>query len=216
MTAGQAYSTDRIRNVVFLGHGGCGKTTLIDALCFVTGTSKRRGNVRDGTAITMYAPEEIGHGISIQTAIAHAEWADTKINLLDTPGYLDFTGDALAATRACLSTALRQEDFDVAIPLAERFTDGVAASIERHGLPWHVQRLGCRAEYWFCPPPRDGATAAAAVDEELDGFMHLWALNRGILLAPFHNMSLFSPFHTEADVGAHTAAFRGAVEALIG
>lgn len=99
MTAGQAYSTDRIRNVVFLGHGGCGKTTLIDALCFVTGTSKRRGNVRDGTSITMYAPEEIGHGISIQTAIAHAEWADTKINLLDTPGYLDFTGDALAATR---------------------------------------------------------------------------------------------------------------------
>ncbi len=99
MTAGKAYTTDRIRNVVFLGHGGCGKTTLIDALCFVTGTSKRRGNVRDGTAITMYAPEEVGHGISIQTAVAHAVWADTKINLLDTPGYLDFTGEALAATR---------------------------------------------------------------------------------------------------------------------
>src|SRR5690606_786464 len=99
MTAGKAYTTDRIRNVVFLGHGGCGKTTLIDALCSVTGTSKRRGNVRDGTAITMYAPEEVGHGISIQTAVAHAVWADTKINLLDTPGYLDFTGEALAATR---------------------------------------------------------------------------------------------------------------------
>ena len=60
------------------------------------------------------------------------------------------------------------------IPLAERFTAGVAGVIAAHGLPWHVQRLGCRAEYWFCPPPRDGAAAAAAVDEELEGFLHLW------------------------------------------
>ena len=63
-----------------------------------------------------------------------------------------------------------------------------------------MQRLGCRAEYWFCPPPRDGAEAAAAVDDELDAFMHLWALNRGVLLTPFHNMALMSPFHTPADV----------------
>ena len=75
---------------------------------------------------------------------------------------------ALAAARATLSTALRDEDFAVAIPLAERFTDGVQGSSTAHGLPWNVQRLGCRAEYWFCPPPRDGAAAAAAVDEELE------------------------------------------------
>ena len=56
---------------------------------------------------------------------------------------------------------------------------GVAGVIAEHGLPWHVQRLGCRAEYWFCPPPRDGAAAAAAVDEDLEGFLHLWCLNRG-------------------------------------
>ena len=93
---------------------------------------------------------------------------------------------------------------------------GVAAVIEEHRLPWHVQRLGCRAEYWFCPPPRSGAGAAAAVDEDLDAFFHLWTLNRGVLLAPFHNMSLFSPFHGAADVDAHTSAFRGAVEALVG
>ena len=77
--------------------------------------------------------------------------------------------------RARCRRALREEDFAVAIPLAERFTAGVAAVIAEHGLPWHVQRLGCRAEYWFCPPPRDGAAAAAAVDEELEGFLHLWA-----------------------------------------
>ncbi|HNM98607.1 MAG TPA: aspartate aminotransferase family protein, partial [Marmoricola sp.] len=117
--------------------------------------------------------------------------------------------------KATLSTALRQEDFDIAIPLAEKFTQGVQAVIDEHGLPWHVQRLGCRAEYWFCPPPRNGAQAAAAIDEDLDGFMHLWTLNRGVLLAPFHNMSLFCQFHTQADVDAHTSAFASAVEALV-
>ena len=87
--------------------------------------------------------------------------------------------------------------------------------IARHDLPWHVQRLGCRAEYWFCPPPRDGAAAAAAVDEELEGFLHLWSLNRGVLLTPFHNMALFSPHHTEADVDRHTEVFAEAVAALV-
>jgi elongation factor G len=93
------FTTDRIRNVAVLGHGGSGKTTLVDALCFVSGTRSRRGNVEDGTAVTMYADEEVEHGVSIQTSVAHALWQDTKINLLDTPGYLDFTGEALAATR---------------------------------------------------------------------------------------------------------------------
>ena len=101
-------------------------------------------------------------------------------------------------------------------PLAVQFTDGIRDVIAEHDLPWHVQRLGCRAEYWFCPPPRTGAEAAAAVDEELDAFFHLWTVNRGVLLAPFHNMSLFSPFHGRSDVDAHTSAFRGAVEALLG
>jgi glutamate-1-semialdehyde 2,1-aminomutase len=128
------------------------------------------------------------------------------------------TGSALAtaAIRATLSTCLRAEDFAVAVPLAERFAAGVAGSIAAHGLPWHVQRLGCRAEYWFCPPPRDGAAAAAAVDEDLEGFLHLWCLNRGVLLTPFHNMALFSPLHTEADVDRHTTVFGEALAALAG
>jgi glutamate-1-semialdehyde 2,1-aminomutase len=126
------------------------------------------------------------------------------------------TGNALAiaAVRATLSSALRDEDFAHMIPLATAWTEGVRATIDRHHLPWHVQQLGGRAEYWFCPPPRDGATAAAAVDEELDAFMHLWAVNRGILLTPFHNMALMSPHHTTADVDAHTEVFAAAVRAL--
>src|SRR5690606_18427716 len=99
MAAAREYRTEQIRNVVFLGHGGSGKTTLVDALAFVAGSSRRHGNVRDGTALTMYTEEEIAHGISMQTSLAIAEWMDTKLNLLDTPGYLDFTGEAIAATR---------------------------------------------------------------------------------------------------------------------
>jgi glutamate-1-semialdehyde 2,1-aminomutase len=138
------------------------------------------------------------------------------IDVAGVGGTLSGSALAMAAVRAALSTALRQEDFDVAIPLAEHFTSGIAAVIREHDLPWHVQRLGCRAEYWFCPPPRTGAEAAAAVDEELDAFFHLWTVNRGVLLAPFHNMSLFSGFHTDEDVDRHTEVFADAVAALVG
>jgi glutamate-1-semialdehyde 2,1-aminomutase len=138
------------------------------------------------------------------------------IDVAGVGGTLTGNALALAAVRRTLSVALREEDFAVAIPLAQRWADGVAGVIAEHGLPWHVQRLGARAEYWFCPPPRDGAAAAAAVDEELEAFMHLWALNRGILLTPFHNMALFSPHHTEADVDLHTEVFGDAVRALLG
>jgi elongation factor G len=99
MTAGRPYPSAQIRNVVLLGHGGSGKTTLVEALCFSTGTSRRHGSVKDGTALTMYTEEEIAHGVSIQCAIAHAQWDGIKVNLLDTPGYMDFAGDAIAATR---------------------------------------------------------------------------------------------------------------------
>ena len=139
-----------------------------------------------------------------------------EIDVAGVGGTLTANALAMAAARAALSTSLREEDFAVAIPLAERFTGGVASVIERHALPWHVQRLGCRAEYWFCPPPRNGADAAAAIDDELEGLLHLWSLNRGILLTPFHNMALFSPHHTEADVDRHTEVFGEAVDALVG
>jgi glutamate-1-semialdehyde 2,1-aminomutase len=137
-----------------------------------------------------------------------------EIDVAGVGGTLTGNALALAAIRATLSTCLREEDFAVAVPLAERFTEGVSAVIAAAGLPWHVQRLGCRAEYWFCPPPRDGAAAAAAVDEELEALLHLWCLNRGVLLTPFHNMALFSPAHTTSDVDRHTEVFAEAVAAL--
>jgi glutamate-1-semialdehyde 2,1-aminomutase len=122
---------------------------------------------------------------------------------------------SLAAMRATLEHVLTPGAFEHMIPLAKRFTDGVAAAISEAGLPWHVTRLGCRAEYLFHPhPPRNGGEAAAAVDFELERFMHLYALNRGILLTPFHNMALMSPATTIADIDLHTRAFSDAVHEL--
>ncbi|MEX2608557.1 MAG: elongation factor G [Gemmatimonadota bacterium] len=106
MPAAQEYPSTHIRNVVVLGHGGSGKSTLVDACCFATGTSRRHGSVKDGTALTMYTEEEIAHGISMQVTPAFADWHGVKVNLLDTPGYLDFTGETLAATRVADGAAI--------------------------------------------------------------------------------------------------------------
>ncbi|MDH5235103.1 MAG: GTP-binding protein, partial [Gemmatimonadota bacterium] len=90
------YKSEEIRNIAVVGHGASGKTTLVDALAFVSGSSKRHGNIKDGTTLTDTAPEEVSHGYSISLGCAHAEWKDAKVNLLDTPGYSDFAGDAIA------------------------------------------------------------------------------------------------------------------------
>jgi elongation factor G len=94
------YAGTSIRNVAVVGHGASGKSTLVDALAFVAGTSRRRGSVQDGTALTDYTPDEIQRQYSINLALAYAEWMDTKVNLIDTPGYLDFVGDAIAGISA--------------------------------------------------------------------------------------------------------------------
>ncbi|HEX5438382.1 MAG TPA: elongation factor G [Gemmatimonadaceae bacterium] len=94
------YSSQEIRNVAVVGHGASGKTSLVDALAFVSGTSKRHGAIKDGTALTDFAPEEVERGYSINLGCAVAEWMDAKINLIDTPGYLDFHGDAMAGLAA--------------------------------------------------------------------------------------------------------------------
>jgi len=141
---------------------------------------------------------------------------DKSIDTSGIGGTLTGNALALAAVRATLSSTLREADFAVMVPMATAWAAGVQATIDEFGLAWTVQQLGGRAEYWFCPAPRDGAAAAAAVDHDLDAFMHLWAVNRGILLTPFHNMALMSPHHSMDDVERHTTVFRDAVVALTG
>jgi glutamate-1-semialdehyde 2,1-aminomutase len=124
---------------------------------------------------------------------------------------------SLAATRATLEQVLTGAAFDHMIEMAERFETGVNEVIATHGVPWHATRLGCRVEYHFRPtPPRNGSEAMEADDAMLGRYMHLHALNRGILLTPFHNMALMCPATTAADVDRHTSAFGEAVAALAG
>jgi glutamate-1-semialdehyde 2,1-aminomutase len=124
---------------------------------------------------------------------------------------------SLAAARATLAEVLTDEAFERMIALGERFERGVSETIEAQALPWSVTRLGCRVEYMFAPtPPWSGTEAAAAHDSELDALLHLYMLNRGILLTPFHMMALMSPATSEADVDRHTAAFAEIAAELAG
>jgi glutamate-1-semialdehyde 2,1-aminomutase len=122
---------------------------------------------------------------------------------------------SLAAMRATLEHVLTAKNFGKMVKLAVRFNDGVSEEIRKNGLPWNVQRLGCRAEYMFsAKPPRNGGESAAAADFELERWMHLYALNRGVLLTPFHSMALMCPETTEKDIDTHTAVFAEAVKEL--
>ena len=123
---------------------------------------------------------------------------------------------SLAAMKATLSSVLTKEAFDRMIPLAERWSSGVQKAISEFEIPWHVTRLGCRAEYLFSSRvPKNGTEAHNAMDFELERFMHLYAMNRGILLTPFHNMALMSPQTENEDVDKHTRVFREAVRELL-
>jgi glutamate-1-semialdehyde 2,1-aminomutase len=167
----------------------------------------------------------IGSGIpsgalGLSATLAGSLLADPDADYEDTGGVGGtLAGNALsaAAMRATLERVLTEEAFAHTIPLAERFSAGVEDVIARHSLPWHVTRLGCRAEYGFTsPPPRDGTSAHAAADPELERFLHLHALNRGVMITPFHNMALMSPATSEADVDRHTQVFAEAVGELLG
>jgi len=124
---------------------------------------------------------------------------------------------SLAAMRTTLTEVLTDEAFARMIPLADRWADGVDAGIAAYGLPWHCNRLGARGEYTFTPvAPRTGAEAHAGGDFALEQLLHLYALNRGVLLTPFHNMALMSPATSEADVDRHTEVFHELLGHLMG
>jgi glutamate-1-semialdehyde 2,1-aminomutase len=143
-----------------------------------------------------------------------------KLNLDDADvggigGTLAGNALSIAAMKATLQNVLTDEFYKQAITLQECFTKGVEGVIQEFNLPWIVKRLGNRSEYWFKPtPPRNGGEAAAAIDHELDRYMHLYTLNRGILMTPFHNMALISPETKQEDVDHHTKVFRDAVKSL--
>jgi glutamate-1-semialdehyde 2,1-aminomutase len=123
---------------------------------------------------------------------------------------------ALAAMRATLEKVVTRKAYNRMIPLAEKFNEGVEQTIREYSLPWHSVRLGTRVEYRFrTTPPRNGAEAIAAKDPLLDKYVHFYDLNRRILLTPFHNMALMSPYTTRKDADLHTHIFRDSVREIM-
>jgi glutamate-1-semialdehyde 2,1-aminomutase len=119
---------------------------------------------------------------------------------------------SLAAMRATLTEVLTDDAYARMLPLGDRWSDGVDAGLAEFDVAWHCNRLGARGEYNFSPvAPHTGREAHDAGDFDIERFLHLHALNRGILLTPFHNMALMAPTTTEADVDHHTAMFREAL-----
>ena len=110
------YTTDKIRNVVLLGHGGCGKTSLVEAMAYLAGLTSRMGKIDDGNTISDFGKEEQKRKFSINTSLVSIEWEGTKINLLDTPGYFDFVGEveeAVAAADAAIIVVSGKSGFEV-------------------------------------------------------------------------------------------------------
>ncbi len=146
---------------------------------------------------------------------AQTDWKNADVGGVG--GTLAGNALSLAAMRATLGEVMTDEAFVRMDSLGERFEAGVRGVIDTRALPWHVVRLGCRVEYLFrADRARDGSEAAAGQDEDLDSFIHLYLLNRGILMTPFHNMALMSPATTAEDVDRHTEVFGQAVDELLG
>ncbi|WP_448569931.1 aspartate aminotransferase family protein [Thermus sp.] len=167
----------------------------------------------------------LGSGVPIGAYGLSREVAEAYAALLEGPhadtagvgGTLAANAFSLRAARLTLERVLTESNFARMETLAERFEAGVRAVFARYHLPWHVTRLGARVEYLFRPTPaRNGSEALAGQDALLDPFIHLYLLNRGVLLTPFHNMALMSPVTTEAMVDLHTNLLEEAVRAMLG
>jgi glutamate-1-semialdehyde 2,1-aminomutase len=188
------------------GPGGCTRAWELEPDLLTVGKAIGGGMPAAAFGVSAALAERIA-------ARAEADYEDTG----GIGGTLAGNALSLAAVRATLEHVLTDNAYERTIPLAERFAADVDEVIDEAALPWHVSRLGCRAEYRFqSTPPRTGVQAAAAIDAELERYMHLFALNRGVLLTPFHNMALMSPATSVADVQAHGEIFREAVSELVG
>ena len=186
------------------------------------GGMTRRRNLRPDAVIL---GKTIGAGIpagafGMSTALAERVAESVHLEHVDIGGVGGtLAGNALsmAAIRATLTEVLTEEAFEKMKKISIEWTRAVQAVIDEFNVPWQVSQLGCRAEYSFrSTAPRTGKEAADADDFALQQYLQLHAINRGVLMTPFHNMALISPETTLEDVNRHNLHFREAVKALFG
>jgi glutamate-1-semialdehyde 2,1-aminomutase len=149
------------------------------------------------------------YGVSAEVAarIESLEEADL-VDVGGVGGTLAGNALSLAAARATLGEVLTADAFEAMTTLCDRFVAGVRGALSDHDVPWSIVQLGARAELAFTPdPPTNGGASAALHDPELEDALHLFLLNRGVLITPFHNMALMCPATTETDVDRHTEVF---------
>jgi glutamate-1-semialdehyde 2,1-aminomutase len=192
-------------HTISAGPGGCTRAWGLQPDIFVIGKSIGGGVPTGAYGIT----EEVAAAVR-----SHAE-----VDLVDVGGVGGtLAGNVLstAAMRATLGEVLTDSAFEHMIALATGFREGVEATLEEFDVPWSITQLGARAEYRFCrPAPRTGTESAAAHDDDLEEYLHLFMSNRGVLMTPFHNMALMCPDTSAADVELHTVLFREAVRQLM-
>ncbi|MBL8931503.1 MAG: aminotransferase class III-fold pyridoxal phosphate-dependent enzyme [Kineosporiaceae bacterium] len=188
------------------GSGGATRAWGLRPDVFVIGKSIGGGIPSGAYGISAEVAERIGR---------HRE-ADL-VDVGGVGGTLAGNALSLAAMRATLGEVLTEQAFAHMIDLATVFTRGVRSILEATAVPWSVSQLGARSEYRFtAPAPRTGSESAAAADDLLDEYLHLFMINRGVLITPFHNMALMCPTTTAADVERHTELFGAAVGSLLG
>lgn len=197
-------------HTISTGPGGYTRAHGLEPDFFVLGKS-----LAGGVPVAVWgASEEMAH--RIWKVLPHFRTGEA-INHFGFGGTLAGSALQMAAVRATLEKVMTEETYEHMIGLAERLEHGIVATLARYGLPWHVTRIGARVEYLFSPEaPRTGGEAHRAREPLLEASIHLFLLNRGVLLTPFHNMALTCPFTTPGDIDLHNQVLDGCLGELVG
>jgi glutamate-1-semialdehyde 2,1-aminomutase len=192
-------------HTISAGPGGCTEAWGLQPDIFVIGKSIGGGIPCGAYGITEAVAQDVRNHPDADLVDVGGVGGTLAGNVLST-----------AAMRATLGEVLTQENFDHMISLATRFTEGVEAVLDRYDVPWSIAQLGARAEYRFTrPAPRNGTESAAAHDDDIEEYLHLYLSNRGVLITPFHNMALMCPDTSAADVDLHSKLFEEAVAQIV-